>query len=324
MATVMEYRGVIRDRSAAFFKYKRGENFMKDRFKAKKESLFKDFHDKHSDDWENPSESLLQDDGSNTFNGLKSKKIEKKEKLLLPPKWVDQEEQVDENIVFIKNLLKDLEAEIKKVKHHLYLKIEEVPMSKIENINAQIIDLIRKSELELKDIMSFQIDNEVDNNVRKNVHYSLAIKLREFTMQTRLKEKELVKSLSENFHTQKNDLENGDDLLLDDFDADELGLQQKEQNKFQQIRSKEIEEIVAQTNDLATLFKELNILAIEQGTVLDRIDWNVETAMVHTKKGRAHLIEAKKASESTRARNVILCLVTFIVLFLVLLILKKY
>ena len=35
---------------------------MNERFKPKKESLFKDFHEKHSDEWENPSQSLLQDE----------------------------------------------------------------------------------------------------------------------------------------------------------------------------------------------------------------------------------------------------------------------
>jgi syntaxin 16 len=233
--------------------------------------LFKDFHEKNSEGSENPSVSLLQDDNSNTFNGLKSKKFDRHEKYQLPPQWVDQEEQVEENLVFIKNLLIELDGEIKKIKQHKYFKMEEVPMDVIERINREIIALIRKSEGELKDIMSFQIENEVDNNIRKNVHYSLAIKLKDFTMNTKQKEKELMETLRMQFPSQKNDIEMGEELI-DDFEDDDATLQQKHHSRVQQIRTKEIEEIVAQTNDLAALFKELSVLVIEQGTILDRID----------------------------------------------------
>lgn len=225
------------------------------------------------------------------------------EKHILPPRWVDQEEQVEENIMEIKKLLTVLDSEIKKIKHHTYMTHEHIPIETIERTNTEIVSLIRKSETELKEIMSFKIDNEVDNNVRKNVHYSLAIKLRELTQQTKSKEKDLMQIMRMHYNND-NDIEKGDDIL-DDFE-DEMQVEQKEKHRIQQARNREIEEIVSATNDLATLFKELSVLVIEQGTVLDRIDYNIEESLQHTKKGKKHLIEAKKASESTRARNVIL------------------
>jgi hypothetical protein len=59
---VTDYKGVMRDRSASFFRHKRGEPATGSRFKAKNATLFKDFHEKKSDDCENPSMSLLDDD----------------------------------------------------------------------------------------------------------------------------------------------------------------------------------------------------------------------------------------------------------------------
>lgn len=297
-------KGVVRDRTKAFFKFKRTEPFMNERFKPKKESLFKDFHEKHSDECENPSQSLLQDDEDrNGFHAHKSRtKLDNKEKHTLPPRWVDQEEQVEENIVEINKKLVILDNEIKKIKHHTYMTNEHIPIGTIERTNTEIVDLIRSSEIELKEIMSFKADTEIDNNIRKNVHYSLAIKLRELTQQTKQREKELMKIMIK--HNGQDDMEKGEDLL-DDFD-DELQVHQKERNRMQHAKSKEIEEIVSATNDLAALFKELSVLVIEQGTILDRIDFNIEESLQHTKKGKKHLIEAKKASESTRARNIIM------------------
>ena len=61
------------------------------------------------------------------------------------------------------------------------MKHENIPVDTIEKINSDIVDLIRRSEAQLKDIMSFKIVKDVDNEIHKNVHYSLAIKLRYLT-----------------------------------------------------------------------------------------------------------------------------------------------
>lgn len=43
-------------------------------------------------------------------------------------------------------------------------------------------------------------------------------------------------------------------------------------------RSKEINNIAKSINELAILFKDLSVLVVEQGTILDRIDYNVKEA----------------------------------------------
>jgi syntaxin 16 len=40
-------------------------------------------------------------------------------------------------------------------------------------------------------------------------------------------------------------------------------------------RNEEINNLVGAINDLAVLFKELSVLVIDQGTIIDRIDYNV-------------------------------------------------
>lgn len=51
----------------------------------------------------------------------------------------------------------------------------------------------------------------------------------------------------------------------------------------QRHRNKEIKTLVSTINDLAVLFKELSVLVVEQGTILDRIDYNIECAHKDTK-----------------------------------------
>jgi len=40
---------------------------------------------------------------------------------------------------------------------------------------------------------------------------------------------------------------------------------------------------------LASIFKELSVLVVEQGTILDRIDYNVEAAKEATIEANVHL-----------------------------------
>jgi syntaxin 16 len=70
-------------------------------------------------------------------------------------------------------------------------------------------------------------------------------------------------------------------------------------------KDKEIRELAESVRDLAVLFKELSTLVIEQGTIIDRIDYNVEDALDKSKKGKVHLQGARKAQKSNRSRKVL-------------------
>ena len=54
-------------------------------------------------------------------------------------------------------------------------------------------------------------------------------------------------------------------------------------------RDVEINNLVKSINDLAVVFKELSVIVIDQGNILDRIDYNIEQAVRHTKKANVEL-----------------------------------
>ena len=93
-----------------------------------------------------------------------------------------------------------------------------------------------------------------------------------------------------------------------------------EDDMQQRQRSKEITTLVESINDLAILFKDLNTLVVEQGTILDRIDYNIEEAHSDTKQANVHLEKTVKLEKSARARSVIICLMVSILVCTLLLI----
>lgn len=87
-------------------------------------------------------------------------------------------------------------------------------------------------------------------------------------------------------------------------------------------RSSDIGKLVSQMNELAVIFKELSILVVEQGTVLDRIDYNIQEARHQVKKANVELEKTLEKEKSFRARGCMSCLVTGIFISLGMLVLK--
>lgn len=87
-------------------------------------------------------------------------------------------------------------------------------------------------------------------------------------------------------------------------------------------RSAEIKTLVSTINDLAVLFKELSVLVVEQGTILDRIDYNIECAHKDTKQAVVHLENTVEIEKSARSKGVLACLLSSIFVCALLLVLK--
>jgi len=62
--------------------------------------------------------------------------------------------------------------------------------------------------------------------------------------------------------------------------------------RFLDERDKGIEAVARSVNDVAHIFRELAVLVIDQGTVLDRIDFNMEQVAERTRHATAQLVKA--------------------------------
>ena len=88
------------------------------------------------------------------------------------------------------------------------------------------------------------------------------------------------------------------------------------------VKNKEIKNLVNTINDLAVLFKDLSVLVVEQGTILDRIDYNIETAHKDVVQGNVHLTNTVKIEKSARSKGVMICLIVSIIICVLMLLLK--
>lgn len=95
-------------------------------------------------------------------------------------------------------------------------------------------------------------------------------------------------------------------------------------SNYQEIvqRDRELQAVAKSIRELAQIFNDLAILVVDQGTILDRIDYNIELAVLHTEEGVKELEKAEKSSKKSKIRSCILLICVMIVVMTVLLIVR--
>lgn len=94
-------------------------------------------------------------------------------------------------------------------------------------------------------------------------------------------------------------------------------------NEYLRSREQEMTTIVKSIAELNQIFHDINTLVINQGSVLDRIDYNVETVQHRVEEGVLALSKAEKSMRSARKMKLILVLSAIVILMLIYLIIFK-
>lgn len=87
-------------------------------------------------------------------------------------------------------------------------------------------------------------------------------------------------------------------------------------------REREIEDIAQGIIELADLFRDLQTMVIDQGTMLDRIDYNVERMATDVKEADKEIKIAEGYQKKTTKRKIIFLLLLIIAAMIILLIIK--
>jgi len=139
-----------------------------------------------------------------------------------------------------------------------------------------------------------------DTRVRKNVQVALATRLQKLSNQFRKDQRRFMKQL----HDQSKTANQQDDpfsfvsaIEEDEEEAFFSQAQLEEIDHMQDLvdeRDKEVQHIAKSIAQLSEIFKELSTLVIDSGTILDRIDFNMEVVTENVHKAEEDLESASK------------------------------
>ncbi|XP_030948653.1 syntaxin-43-like isoform X1 [Quercus lobata] len=245
----------------------------------------------------------------------------------LPPSWVDDSEQVAANIQRARAKMAEL------VKAHAKALMPSFEDGKedqhlIEALTQEITDILRRSEKRLQKLSAS--GSAEDSNVRKNVQRSLATDLQNLSVELRRKQSTYLKRLQQQKEGPDGvDLEmnlNGNKSSLEDDEFSDVGFNEQQMVKIkkgQQEREREINQVVQSVNELAQIMKDLSVLVIDQGTIVDRIDYNIQTVAVSVDEGLKQLQKAERTQKKGGMVRCATVLVIMCFIMLVLLILKE-
>ena len=264
---------------------------------------------------------------------------------IIQPLWVQQMEDVRGVHKKITSSLKQLEeAQEKRLRKHKFSAQTDNndEDAVIHNITSAISVLFRKAESGVNDLEAV-FKSEVDDDggtqtelkILRNVKMCLMNEVSKLTRIFSDNQRRFINELVK----QKKVMERGADehskRVRDELARDAVAYGYREQGMTQEQidivmmnqkqvdeRVREFEEIAKSVQQIHEMFKDLQGLVIEQGTILDRIDHNMDLAVHSTKEGRKQLEKAAEMQSAGCFKLVVLFLVVLIIGFVVALLAK--
>lgn len=267
---------------------------------------------------------------SSTSSSSSSLSMMSKPNTALPPKWVDDVDAIYTNLAEITRLMGVLASLHASRLGSVFGNDLDDMESEIENLTKEITDRFRYSEQLLKKVgAATRVAGGEEAKVGANIQRSLAKKLQELSVEFRQKQRHYLKDvqMQKSGVAAENQAKFGIDFN-NDIEDHRVGYSPQQMamvddlQEAVQSRDHEIASIAQSIEELGSIFKELAVLVIDQGTVLDRIDYNMEAVVEHTKEGIMQLQKAESHQKSGRPMKCIICLLTTIGILLVILVLK--
>ena len=226
-------------------------------------------------------------------------------------------------------LINDFSFLERKQEERIKTKIYESENKKIDKEIKKIInsmtEKVKTCEKNIKNLSSFEIKlSPQEMNIKENIKINLAEKIQKFSINFRNNEKNfreklkklgVSSSIIDDDEKENNDL-NADNILPNDF------FSKYDDNSELKRRDKDINVMVSSLNELSIIFKDLQNIVQQQGTILDRIDYNIDIAAANSKNAQKHLVKAEEEQHKSCFRNVTLLLLVIIFIEVIAVIIK--
>lgn len=249
----------------------------------------------------------------------------------LPPVWVDTFDQLNTTIQKIEQTLKRLERMQKDRLRNRFETDYSDQDREIEVMTATITGAIKKCQSHLKRIAT--IGNSKgdlpfqERAIRVNVMRAKATKVQSLSKHLRKLQKDFLtklqgqRSKGSEFFDDDEPKFTLDDVNTNFSEAQLHAMAMREEEASD--RQNQILTIAKNVNELSTIFNELNVLVVQQGTVLDRIDYNIEATLSQLKGAHTELKKAEKHQKKARSTMCIIVLLVLILIFSLILIFRS-
>ena len=171
----------------------------------------------------------------------------------------------------------------------------------IKNTVSYITNQIHQCENVISSLSFLKTNCEIQKQIKENIKLYLTTKFNNFTRHFKYNQELYIRKYKElggeDLDKIYKNQPNNDNYLLKTEKIDNL-----------KSRDSDLNQLLESMNNLTSTFKDLKNLVVEQGTILDRIDYNIDTAKDNTAKGKQHLINAENLQKNNCFRNVMLML----------------
>ena len=168
---------------------------------------------------------------------------------------------------------------------------------------------VKRAEGNIKKLSKMNLPSESEEEIKNNIKINLAEKIKNFTHEFKQNEQKYVK----NYKELVGDISEDDEKNKFNYskNSNEGFLNIHADNQLQR-RDEEISTLLNSINQLATTFQDLQVIVQEQGTILDRIDYNIDTTVDNVEKANKNLKEANKKMKRNCFRNATMILLSVI------------
>lgn len=177
-----------------------------------------------------------------------------------------------------------------------------------------ITDAIRNAEYQVKDL-SLHKGNYSDEHIRKNIQQSMAKRLMNYTRRFRESQELYIQNKSQN----NSGSTDADSEISDFADFQQANAMLSTAHE----RKQEVDSLVESLTELGEIFKELSTLVVHQGSILDRIDFNVLETKIESEKAVENLVQAEEQQKCTGMGACLILLVALVLFFAIVFIYKE-